>query len=146
MTKTIHDQPFDDYLFDCVTIDENDLTSEYVRVPADMAYWGKRAADAERDHLLAKVRVEEAEASAQQRARDRLENDPSTKRVTEAMVTAAAQQDPALRLAQQVYADAAATRKEVAGYLSAIAAKRDMLISLGATQRHEMNADLTIRE
>jgi hypothetical protein len=141
----IHDTEFDDYLIDCVTIDRDAITDEYVRVAADLAYWSKKHADAELDMLVAKAKVKEIESTAYLQARELLENDPSVKRATESMVDATANRMPAVTRAREEYAETSARRKELEGVVMAISSKREMLISLGATLRKEMDGEPSMR-
>ena len=54
----------DAYLYDCVNVEPEALQEEFVRIPADLAYWNERYAQAHREHLLAKLDAERAEALA----------------------------------------------------------------------------------
>lgn len=141
----IHDQEFDDFLVACVSINEHAITDEYIRVSSDLAYWSRAHADAEQAYLLAKARQKEAEATAYLQARELLEGDPSIKRATEAIVQATADRMPAVTRAREAVAMAAGDRREAEGVISAISAKRDMLISLGATLRKEMDPEPSLR-
>jgi hypothetical protein len=141
----IHDETFDDYLAQCVMINEHDINAEFVRVSADMAYWVRKAAQTERAFLLAKHKVKDCEATAYLQARELLDNDPAIKRPTEALVEATASKMPAPAKAREELAELAAQREELKGYLEAIKTKRDSLISLGAMLRREMQLDPAIR-
>ena len=49
------DKTRDEYLAECVVINDFALDEEFIRMPADMAYWNARYADALRNYLLAKL-------------------------------------------------------------------------------------------
>lgn len=137
---------FDDYLFDSVTIDEDNLNGEYTRVASDLAYWAKKHGEAELNYLAAKATIKRCEGVAYERARSLLEADASVAKVTEAKVEARAQQNADLEAAHSRFAQAAAWRKTVEGYADAVKTKRDMLISLGADLRKERETEPYLRD
>jgi len=155
MTKPIHDQEFDDYLVDSVSIDEAAITDEYIRVAPDLAYWSAQASEALRDEMLAKAAadeakaaIKEAEARAWIAAKAALDADQTIKKPTVDQINAHTQIQPILlqarqrhTAAQEHYADTVAARKRVDGVVSAVGTKREMLISLGATLPKEMAGD-----
>jgi len=141
---------FDEYLVDCVSIDEDDLNAEYIRVSTDLAYWAKKHGEAEHDFLAAKANVKRAEATAYEQAMhdlaDEYETGKISKKPTEKMVEARAQLDPEVEDAHDRYARSAGWRREVEGYVEAIQSKRDMLVSLGADLRKERQNEPYLRE
>ncbi len=134
------------YVEQSVTIDEENISGEYVRVSADLAYFVRRYADAEYEYLAAKAEVRKAEGVAYERAREELEADPEVKKATEKMVDARAVQSVGLSVALEELAKASSKRKVYDGYVDAIKTKRDMLISLGAHMRKEREAEPMIRD
>ena len=137
---------FDDYLVDSVTIDENNLNAEYMRVAADLAYWSKKSGEAQFEHLAAKAAIKRCEGVASERARSLLEADPSVSKITEGKVDARAQQDKDVADAHDRFAHAAAWRTTVDGYVEAVKTKKDMLVSLGADLRKERENEPYLRE
>jgi len=146
----INGEEFDDFLVECVCIDPDNLNAEYERVPADMAYWSRQHANAEHEYLAAKANIKRAEGSAYERAMQALNDDYDAgalpKKPTEKMVDARASLDAAVEDAYDRLAKAARWRKEVEGYVEAISAKRDMLVSLGADLRKERETEPYIRD
>jgi hypothetical protein len=125
----------DEYLIGCVTVDVQSVTDEYIRLPADLAYWNTILSRQILQYERAKANLRESEARANLEVRERLIE--SGAKVTEAVVDARTQLEPALKLARLAYADAVSERKRLEGLVSAINSKREMLISLGATLRKE---------
>lgn len=151
----IHDEEFDGYLFDCVTLDEDDLQGEYTRVSADMAYWTRRAAASEEAYLAAKANVKREEASAWLAVRDKLEEeevqradeeDRKPKPAAVAVIDRHVVVHAGVHHAQATLARVARAREEARGVIDAIFTKREMLVSLGAHVRKEMERDPLIRE
>lgn len=141
----LHDrQDFDDYLVESVTIDEHAIQDEYCRVAADLAYWGRAHAEAEGAYILAKAKLKRAEAQAHVMVREMMAS--AGKKPTDKAVEANVELQPGVEKAHAEFAHAAVRRKETSAYMEAISTKRDMLISLGATQRKEMDGDPSIRE
>lgn len=135
-----------------VQLDRDNLDAEYMRVSADLAFWTKLAADAMEAELAAKVRVDqakaalkEAEGEAYLRVQERLAG--AKPKPTVATLEAYVQTDDAVRGARarlhaemQEHVRLAADRKRLDGVVSSIYTKREMLISLGAHVRKEMDA------
>jgi hypothetical protein len=133
----------DKYLRDSVMIEPLQVSEEFVRLPSDLAYWNSKYADALRQHLLAKLTVEETEAELYGRHRDRLLAAGSKATVNE--IDAAVQSDPELHQARLAAIDAEVTKARVHGIVSAVSAKRECLVSLGAQLRQEMENDPVVR-
>jgi len=140
----IHDLEVDSYLADCVQISPEALQEEFVRVPADLAYWGELHAQAVKQHLLAKVEVERLGARLSLECRERLLAEG--KKPTESTVEAAVMLDPSYHAARLTAVEAEATRVALRSRFDAVATKRDMLQSLGAQIRVEMERDPIVRE
>ena len=138
----IHDLEVDEYLSECVRINSDNLQEEFCRVPADLAYWGERMADAAKDAKLAKLHREKTESVLYAKHRAELSNFGKT---TEAAIRAAVVDDPAYEKAKirEIEADAAATAFK--NRFWAVSAKKDLVQSLGATIRVEMQRDPLVR-
>lgn len=134
------------YIESAVTVNDNDISGEYMRVPGDLAYFVKKYAEAEYAYLAAKAEVDRQKGGAYERARKDLEEDPDVKKATEKMVEARAANDALLVGALEDLAFASSQRKLFDGYVDAVKTKRDMLISLGAHMRKERDAEPMIRD
>ena len=134
----------DSYLRDCVRIEPLAIQEEYVRLPADLAYWNAQYADAQREHLMAKVEYEVIDRELYPVVRQELE--AGGQRVTEKMIEAGIGQSGVWVDAKKRVAEADALKAKMYGVLDAVRTKRDMLISLGAHLRAEMQHDPTLRE
>lgn len=135
----LHDMEVDKYLHDCVSVYPETLNEEYVRVGADMAYWGHKYASARKAVLEARAALKKFTAKLYLDTRERLAK--AGTKVTEALLDAEVESsqlllDQRLRLAEAEY-----DCDRVEGVLDAIRGKKDMLVSLGATQRAEMDSD-----
>jgi len=134
----------DEYLWQCAEIEPMALEEEYVRVPADLAYWNNRYAEVYKYWLERKLVSSRLAAERKGEIRTLLQA-TQTKRPTigevedELLMDAGYQQ----ALAKQIAAEAEKVRLH--GVLDAIRTKRDMLISLGAHIRAEMQRDPLIR-
>lgn len=143
MTK-LHDVEVDDYLYRSVTIVPEALQEEYVRLPADLAYWNKRYADAYEEVAKAKVGLSRLEALLRIHHRNELVADNA--KVTESMVDAAVSGDERFQRAQDDLIAADVRRVTMQGNVDAVRAKREMIVSVGAQIRAEMAGDPTIRK
>ena len=123
-----------------VEIDEHDLSAEYASAPHHLALWGERYARAQEEYLRAKLGRERCEARLRLALREEWEADPKNKRCTEAQLDAmvSAHDEYAGAKVTEIEAEAVALRAR--GITQALRAKTEMLISLGATQRAEMQA------
>jgi hypothetical protein len=134
----------DDYLRDCVRIEPMAIQEEFVRMPADYAFWNERYRTALEAHLLAEAERERVWAGLfiieSQKA-----NPATGKPASIEYAKAAVEGSNAYR---EVVADAIraqAERERVRGILEALRTKRDSLVSLGAMVRQEMQHDPTVR-
>lgn len=134
----------DDYLRECVQIEPMALEEEFVRIPADLAYWNNRYSDAYRLWLECKIESERVEADISTGIRRELANNPKS-RATVAEVEHLLKVDPAYVDARRREAAAESEKVRLYGVLDALRSKRDMLISLGAHMRAEMANDPLIR-
>lgn len=143
-TKQLHDLDVDAYLADSVQIYPEAIQEEYVRLPSDLAYWGQRYTDALRAFLTAKVNLDRTEARLKIACRAELEAKNS--KVTESMVSAAVDQHPEMEAARLGHIATEVEKVRLGGVLDAIRAKKDMLVSLGAHVRSEMEHDPLLRD
>jgi hypothetical protein len=143
-TVLLHDLEVESYLADCVRIVPEVLNEEFVRLPADLAYWSARYADALRAHLTAKLNLNKVEARAHIECREQLLVEHS--RPTESMVEAAVMEYEPLQAARLACIEAEVEKARVGGVVDAIRCKKDMVVSLGATIRAEMEHDPIVRE
>lgn len=142
-TKTLHDIEVDAYLADCVQIYPEAIQEEYVRMPSDLAYWAERYAKALRVYLGSKLDLDRSRARL--RVACRLDLEVQGK-VTESMVESAVDQHPEMEVARLNYIEAEVEKVRISGLLDAIRTKKDMLVSLGAHVRTEMERDPLLRE
>jgi hypothetical protein len=134
----------DEYLGRLLAIDPLQLNEAFTRLPAELAYATQRASEALSAHLHADLDLDRAVARLSIEWRETLE-DMGDKRPTEAQVKAKVESD-------QRYIDArvAAIEAEVAlakakGIAEAVRAKRDMVVSLGAAVRAELEGQPSLR-
>lgn len=132
----IHDMPVDRLLLESLRIDENNIREEFLRSPGDIAYWNARYADAIREELRAEQERKELEALLTEEHRERLALDG--KKTTEKLLEIAVIRDERMQEARHTESDAVANKIRVRGWALAVAAKKDLLMSLGATLREEM--------
>lgn len=135
----------DEYLRECVRIDDFDIQAEYIRLPADLAYWNSRYADAYRDWNSSKLELDMLCSTLSLAIRDELINQAKGGRVTLAEVEQVLHTTPQYRDAKQKEILAEADKARLYGVVDAIRAKKEMLISLGAHIRLEMGNDPLIR-
>ena len=133
----------DKYLMDCVALEPMALEEEFIRLPADLAYWNNRYAEVYRYWLERKLIT--AKLSAERKGELRAEMLIDAKRVTISEVEDALTVDPGYQQAMAKQNAADAEKVRLHGVLDAIRTKRDMLISLGAHMRAEMQRDPLIR-
>lgn len=134
----------EDYLRACVRIDPLDIQGEYIRIPADLAYWNDRYAEALRVFLGSEIEVKLIRAQMEPQIREMLLN--AGGKTTEAQVKAAIDSDENVIDAQRRNVEAEVEKNRHYGILDAIRSKKEMLISLGAHIRVEMAGDPLIRD
>lgn len=149
----IHELEVEDYLADCVVIEPTALEEEFVRLPADLAYWNARLAGAHRRMLETKLGLERISSRLHLECREKLLADAASKSgeakikaPTVSDIEAAVSACPEMHAAQDAALTAEAEKVYIAGVVDAVRTKRDMIISLGAHIRAEMQGDPTLRE
>jgi hypothetical protein len=141
---TLRDIEIDDYLAEVVRIEPLALEEEFVRLPSDLAYWNERYAQAMRAHLVAEIDRNRLCAQLRIECRERILL--TLPKATESMVESAVEMDQRNFDAKMRAIEAEVDEKRLRGVLDAVRTKRDMLISLGAHVRIEMEHDPVIRE
>ena len=139
----LRDLEVDAYVLNAVTIVPEAIQEEYVRIPADLAYFNQRYADAYREYSHAKVGLARLEGLLRIKHREDLL--ASGVKVTESQVDASVQGDASYQDAQDRFVDADVARVRSQGVVDAVRAKREMLVSVGAHLRAEMGGDPSIR-
>lgn len=128
----------EEYAASAVTINTDQLASEYARTPADLAYWGMLAAEAEATYQTAKDHLSRVEASALTAAH--YAADQQAKRPPAARVEAMAKLAEPVQLAKAQLVQADSTRRHMRAMCDGISAKLQALISLGAQIRRELDS------
>jgi hypothetical protein len=132
------------YLRECVTIEPLALEEEFLRVPADLAYWGARFADAQKEAALAKLHRDEVEAAIDKEHRS--DAAAMGEKVTEKVISSRVQTDERMKAIELSLIDAEALAMRTKAFADAVRAKKDMVIALGSQVRAEMAADPSIRQ
>ncbi len=129
----------DSDVVNAVSINEDDIMAEYASVPHDLMVWGVRQANAAESVSAAKFALERVEAKLYFEQREILRAEYGTKRgeVTEAMINGKVRRDGEYEDARLDYIENEARYARTRAVCEALKAKRDMLISVGATQRAE---------
>jgi hypothetical protein len=131
------------YLTDCVQLEPMALQEEYVRIAPDLAYWNQKFATAQETFLRAKYALDELEAKLYIEHRERLVN--SGAKFTEALIDSTVRSDPRIHDARDDLVRAESDKWKMNGVVDAVRTKRDMLVSLGAHVRAEMQGDPSLR-
>lgn len=147
----LQDLEVDDYLGRCVELYPETINEEFVRLPADLAYWAHRYAEALRGHLRAKLAAEKARAQLRQEHRVVLENvarggAEKAGRVTESQVEAAVDMDSRWEAARLAEVEAEVERVRLQGVMRALETKGHMVTALGQQVLAEKRADPVLRE
>lgn len=131
---TADDEPT--YLKESVGITPEALTEEFIRVPSDLAYWGERYAEAVGVALRAYYGRKAAYAESLLRIKGIAKI--NAEKLTEADAAARAEIDPVYHQACLDEVEAEAQKVACKARFDAVVAKKDMIVSIGATQRAEM--------
>ena len=140
----INDWDVERYLYESVSIERTNINEEFIRVPADLAYWGEQCARSERDEAEAKAELERVEASLYKKHRALLEL--ASGKITESMVNAEVVNSAQYHGARESLIEASEAVKHCKSVTEAVKSKRDMLISLGAQMRAERSGIPQINE
>lgn len=126
----------EDYLKESVDILPEAIREEFVRLPADLAYWGAKYADSVRTYLLKEQAVKECRARNRLGLREQLT--AAGKKHTEGDLDAWVEQTPEYQQCKLEEIEAEAAKLAAKVKMDAVMAKRDMVMSLGAHIRAEM--------
>lgn len=125
----------DSYFKESVDITPEAIQEEFIRVPADMAYWGAKYAEASRAYLIAEQAVKECKARLRLAIRE-----TATTKLTVDDVDARVEGSAEYQTTKMAEIEAEAAKLAAKARLDAVIAKRDMVMSLGAHIRAEMGA------
>lgn len=130
-----------------VRIQPTAIQEEYANLPAMIHRWLTLLAHAEEQHLLAKLDLKEWEAKERLKIREVAEL-KGTKPPTVDAIDAHIEAHEKYRQLSMAIIKTEHDRDEVFATVEALRAKKEMLISLGATMRQEIegNRELLIRE
>ena len=124
-------------------IDPLEINEEFLRLPAQVAYWNAQYAEAYRRWLTSKNIVDRAFAVLYTEVRDEAESNRS--KTTEATIKATVEMDPRYIEACQDQIAAEAEKVRLAGVLESLRTRRDALMSVGASMRAELQGNPSIR-
>lgn len=137
-------QTKEEYLAECLKIEPEAIQEEFVRLPGDLAYWNQQYSEALDTALKAKHNRKAVRGRRALEIRTELLEDGH--KVTEGIIEASTDSDPDYVAACNAEAEAEAEKARIYGILDSVRAKKEMLVSLGAQLRQEMEHDPTIRE
>lgn len=126
-----------------VSIDSNNLNSEFICLSSQYAYFAEKYTDAVKKHQLAKAESENTRASKLLYYREAAKMYASKSTVDE--INARVQLDAEVRKTDLDLLNADIERQKLKQILDAIMIKRDMLQSLGAKVRAEMSLEPVTR-
>jgi hypothetical protein len=140
-------EDLESYLAECIKIDDLALDEEFIRTPADLAFWNARYADALRDYMLAKLEHERTAARLHLTIKAQAEDGtiPGLRKPTVSDVEAMVTSSPEFQASALALIEADIARQRARGHVDAVATKKDMLQSLGAKLRAEMAGDPAVR-
>lgn len=159
----LHDIEVGQYLKDCVDIDPIILEDEFVRLPADLAYWNHQYAQAVKEVQRSKFLREQVGARLHSELREEMMEEAraaaqavvdgdgkkpklKAKAPTIADIEAAGLIHPDYVEAKEREIEAEGNKARLYGIVDAVRTKRDMLIQMGADRRVEMQGDPILRE
>lgn len=133
----------DEALEDVFDIDPLDLQDAFCNTPAQLAYWSGKYATAYRKAAAAKANEKQVAGAYREVARDRA--NAIRGKATEGDVAAQLEGIDEVQVAREATIEAEYEKVRVFGIVDAIRTKKEMLISVGAHVRAEMDHDPTIR-
>lgn len=128
---------------EAVEINTATINRHMEEVPGLLAYWNERLAVQSREVARLKAARERAEAALHKQIRADMVF--SGAKPTEAKVQAEVVLHEGYQIARERESNAAIEKSRLSGVFEAIRAKKDMLISLGANYRAEMDHEPRIR-
>lgn len=132
----------DGKIIEAVSINPLDLNTDFRKLPALVARYNELYSIALRKHLRAKAKLKHTHASVYLRLRE----GHSGGKVTETSLKAMVEIDKSYAAALDLAIVAEVDKERLWGVLEALRAKRDSLISMGATMRAEMQGDPALRD
>jgi hypothetical protein len=139
----LHDLSVDQYLAQSVTVEPLQLEEEFVRLPADLAYWHARAADALREYQMSKLEQDKTEANLRIVVREHII--ATGGKPTESQVESGVMLRPEYSEARARTIEAEVDYQRLRGVCEAVRVKRDALVALGQQARAEMS-DPVVRQ
>jgi hypothetical protein len=134
------------YLASCVEIDDLCLDEEFKRVAADLAYWTHQYALAQRRYLMAELEQDKVKARLHLMCKANAAFSDKGKGKTVPDLAAEVQVHPEFLAAAVELIDSDSEKLRLRGIVDAVIAKKEMLISLGAKLRVEMQGDLRLAQ
>lgn len=127
---------------DAVKIEPLAMQEEFIRIPADLSHWNAQYAEVLKAYLLAKARTEHEWARIWLETREALLADG---KATEKLIESKAMCNPDWQKAHLSLVELEAEKARIRGIVDALEAKKEMLVSLGAHLRAEMESDPMVR-
>ena len=143
-TRHIHDLEVEDHLYDAVYTDPDQINEEFSRVSSDLAYWNTVYAIACGDAARAEASYKRKKAEKFLFFREEIA--ASGARPTDEWIKSLVDNDDEVNVELLAKIDAESEKVRLYGVVDAIRAKKDMLVSLGATLRAEMDNNPAIKE
>lgn len=138
----LHDMEVEDYLAKSVQVEPMALQEEYTQVGSDLAYWGRKHADALKAYKLAYITRKRTEARVYMEARAAARE--SGEKITDPGLEAKVALSEEAFQARLAEATAEAEEVNLKSVFTAVQAKKEMLISMGAHIRKEMDGDIAV--
>lgn len=135
----------DAYLKDSVRIESFAIEEEFIRLPADLAFWNEQYAQAYKAWQEQKLELERLNATLSLAIRDELQAQ-NKGRVTLAEIEQVLHTIDQYKNTKQREIELEAEKVRLYGVVDAVRSKKEMLISLGAHLRFEMGNDPAIRQ
>lgn len=129
---------------EAVTIMPEVIQDEYIRVPSDLARFNHIFAQANKRFLRASYNMKQLEAQLYVAVRQAIL--AMGGKPTEAQIEAGVRTTPAYQAACDEMVEAEYEKADAYGNVDAIRSKKEMLISLGAHIRSELEGDPSLRE
>jgi hypothetical protein len=140
----IRELPVEEYLAECVQLNDLTLDEEMVRLPADYAYWNERYALAYRNYCTSKIEEERVRSERRLLLREEHRDDKG-KTPTVDDLKSLVDTDGEVQTHAIDTINAEVEMKRLRGVLETLSIKRDMVQSIGARLRLEMQNDPMVR-
>ena len=123
-------------------VDPENLAEEFIKLPAQIAYWSALTASATQHVLVAERQLKAKLASLWLETRTKLTLDPTKGRATEALVDATMQADPRWSEAHVEVEEARLILAHAKVRMDSLRCKREALSSFNALRRAELQANV----